>query len=68
MAGLQATLNDAADPSADMVLTYRELPWRHGQQLLQVASAELPVLRLVQGPPQLVLSSKGLMWLPASAV
>jgi hypothetical protein len=52
MAGLHATLNDAADPSADMVVAYRELPWRHGQQLLHVASNELPVLRSVQGPAQ----------------
>lgn len=45
LGALQATLNDAADPSADMVVSYRELPWRHGQLLLQVASDELPVLR-----------------------
>lgn len=45
LGALQATLNDAADPSADMVVSYRELPWRHGQLLLQVASGELPVLR-----------------------
>lgn len=42
---LQATLNDAADPAADMALAYKELPWRHGQQLLHVAQEELPVLR-----------------------
>lgn len=45
LGALQATLNDAADPSADMVVSYRELPWRHGQLLLQVAGDELPVLR-----------------------
>lgn len=45
LVALQATLNDALDPSVDMVVAYRELPWRHGQQLLQVAQAELPVLR-----------------------
>jgi hypothetical protein len=45
LSALQATLNDAADPSADMVVSYRELPWRHGQLLLHVASDELPVLR-----------------------
>ena len=42
---LQATLNAASDPAADMVLAYKELPWRHGQQLLHVAQEELPVLR-----------------------
>jgi hypothetical protein len=43
---LQATLNNnATDPAAAMAVAYNELPWRHGQQLLQVAKAELPVLR-----------------------
>jgi hypothetical protein len=41
----QATLNDATDPAAAMAVAYIELPWRHGQQLLEVAKAELPVLR-----------------------
>jgi hypothetical protein len=45
LSALQATLNAAADPPAELSLAYRELPWRHGQQLLKVSEKELPVLK-----------------------
>lgn len=45
LAAVRGTLQSTADPPADMLQAYQELPWRHGQQLLHVAQDELPTLQ-----------------------
>ena len=42
---LRAALSAKPDAATELRQSYQELPWRHGQQLLQVAEEELPLLR-----------------------